>query len=133
MSIGRIEKIRVPAIKIVTASEDRTIQINDKIFGTIIVKLFNDDGSSFVEECEIRISGFCGEDFLVKVPKLWIGKKVIVKYEREVSAEKLTTLSEEWWHDFPYFEASGRITLDGLTFDYPDDDKVLYTIYFVDE
>ena len=125
-----LKKIRIPKILVITISDDRVIHIDDQIFGRLVIKLLNDD-NEVVEGCEIQMTDYSGENgCFITVPKAWIDKKVLVKYEKEVDAKVL--VSESWFKDMPHFTSHGQISIDGLTVDYPDEDKVLYSIYFTE-
>jgi len=68
----------------------------------------------------------------ITVPKAWVNKKVLVKYEREVEAELIKTLPESWVKGMTYFAVFGPINpinIDGFEIDYaPDNKEFLYTI-----
>ncbi len=127
-----LEKIRIPAIKVIKISDNRVIHIGDQIFGTLVIKLLNEDGD-FVEGCDIQIPEYCGEECFITVPKTWIGKQVMVKYEREVMAKKLGCVHEKWPESV---KLSGSFTNNKhdfyeLTIDYAPDDTYIY--YFSTE
>lgn len=125
-----LKKIRIPKILVITISDDRVIHIDDQIFGRLVIKLLNDD-NEVVEGCEIQMTDYSGENgCFITVPKAWIDKKVLVKYEKEVGAKVL--VPESWFKDMPHFTPHGQISIDGLTVDYPDEDNVLYSIYFTE-
>ena len=128
-----IEKIRIPKILIVTVPDNRVIHIDDQIFGKLVIKLLNDDKDGVVEGCEVKMPDYSGENgCFITVPKAWIDKKVLVKYERELDAKVLNFVPESWFKDMPHFTSHGQISIDGLTVDYPDEDRVLYSIYFTE-
>ena len=82
--ITNTTKIRIPAIKVITIPDNRVIHIDDKIFGELVIKLINDDGSVYVKGCEIKMPGYSGEHgCFITAPKAWVNKTVLVKYERE--------------------------------------------------
>lgn len=118
-------KTRIPAIKVIKISNNRVIHINDKIFGKLIIKLLNGDGG-FVEGCDIQVSGYCGEECFITVPKAWIGKQVVVKYDRDVMARKLECGHIKW----PVFvKLYVPFANDGLIIDYASDDTYVYYYY----
>ena len=125
-------KTRIPVIKVIKISNDRVIHIDDQIFGKLVIKLLSEDGD-FIEECDIQIQGYCGEECFITVPKAWIGKQVLVKYERDVMAKRLECGHEKW----PEFvKLSGPFTNNEhdfykLTIDYAPDDTYVY--YFSTE
>ena len=125
-------KTRIPAIKVIKISDDRVIHIDDQIFGKLVIKLLSEDGD-FVEGCDIQIPEYCGEECFITVPKAWIGKQVMVKYEREVMAKRLECGHEKWPEFvklFGTFTSNGP-KIDGLTIDYAPDDTYIY--YFSTE
>ena len=107
--ITNTTKIRIPAIKVITIPDNRVIHIDDQIFGELVVKLINDDGSDYVKGCEIKMPEYSGEyGCFITAPKAWVNKTVLVKYERE--GERV----------------SGPINIDGFEIDCtPDKDDQL--------
>ena len=120
-------KIRIPAIKVIKISDNRVIHINDKIFGKLIIKLLNEDGDS-VEGCDIQVSGYCGEECFITVPKAWIGKQVMVKYERDVMAKKLELVMENGQNllNCLYLLQINKPKINRLIIDYASDDTYVY-------
>ena len=113
--MNKIEKIRIPAIKVITISDNRTIHIDGQIFGKLVVKLFNDDDTKFVDGCEIQMSDYSGEyGCFITVPKAWINKKALVKYEKEVDCKILNSTTESWFKDIQPFVSNSQINIDGL-------------------
>lgn len=126
------EKVRIPAIKVITINDNRIIHIDDQIFGKLVIRLIDDNTNELVDGCEVSIPDYSGEyGCFVTVPKAWINKKVLVKYEREVDATLLHISPDDWFNRVSYFVRPRKINIDGLTIDYAEGDKFFY--YYVME
>lgn len=85
--MDKAEKITMPYLKIIKVPDNRVINIDEPVFGTLVFVLFDEDGN---EITKTEIHDYDGENVFITVPKSWIGKQVLVKYGRKVSAVKLS-------------------------------------------
>ena len=96
-----MSKVRMPKLQVITISEEHNILIAERVYGKLFIKLLNDDNTIDEEGGDINIPDYSGEYVLISVPKKWIGKKVLVKYDREVDAEvlKINTPNQLYYID----------------------------------
>lgn len=93
-----MSKIRVPKIQVITIDEKHSIHITEEVYGTLCVLLLDDNYNVDKEGCEIKICDYSGENVFISLPKKWIGREVLVRYEREVEAEKREFSSDQVFH-----------------------------------
>ena len=74
-------KIIVPIVKIVTVPENRMIGLTN-VLGELVIKLLNDNDDSVA--ASLKLGKYDHEDVYYTVPKAWVGKKLLIKYDQEV-------------------------------------------------
>lgn len=93
-----MSKFMMPKIETIKIDDRCQIYIKDKIYGSLVVMLLDDNGCVDEKQEKIIIPGYDGQYFVMDVPKTWIGKKVLVKYERKVDGIKLTSNSSPLYY-----------------------------------
>ena len=119
------EEIMVPRLKVIRISEDAVIRLADHIYGTLYICPMSDEG---VILDEFKIGEYSNESVLITVPKAWIGKQVMVKFNKKYLAKRVGS-----YINLPRIDLSDGTTIGDLSIDYAPKETAFYHIYKIEQ
>ena len=83
-----MSKIKMPKFQILVVPENAILRIDEPVFGTLFIGVLNKDNAIDEDESQIHMFDYDGEPIVITLPKAWIGKRILVKYDHEVEKER---------------------------------------------